>query len=320
MSFSVRKLTPHLGAEIQGIDFKKPLSSEAEAFVKDAWIKYGILLVRDPESDEQAQMRFSRLFGELEPGAVKYLNNEDNRYLMTLQHDPEGDKAAANRIYVNGQELCGWLGWHWDQSFMPTIVRGAVLRMTYPASEMGQTGWIDAIDAYSRLPDETKRKIENLEVVYLFNPDFTSGQFGFPKDIRRDEMTPEQVKRDREIRADFREVVHPLVITQQETGRKVLKLSPMHSRYVLGMDKEESDALLQELAEHLSNERFAYFHDWQKNDMVAWDNWRVIHGAKGVPPHVKRVATRTTIRGDYKVGRYLDPEGSKHERLERLVD
>jgi taurine dioxygenase len=46
----------------------------------------------------------------------------------------------------------------------------------------------------------------------------------------------------------------------------------MHARYILGMDRSESDALLFQLAEHLVDERFAYFHDWQENDMLAWDN------------------------------------------------
>ena len=93
----------------------------------------------------------------------------------------------------------------------------------------------------------------------------------------------------------------------QETGRKVLKLSPMHARYILGMDKDESHALLTELGRHICDERFAYLHNWGKDDMIVWDNWRMLHGATGVPLHCKRVAQRTTIMGDYKVGRYLDP-------------
>lgn len=321
MSFQVRPLTPHLGAEIQGVDFTQPLSEKAEKFVLDAWVRYGILLIRNPENNDEAQMRFSKLFGEMEPGAVKFLNNDDNPYLMTLKNDPDdGAPKFRNNPIVNGEELAGWLGWHWDQSFMPTIVRGAVLRMTHPASEKGYTGFIDAIGAYDRLSDEMKERIENLEVVYLFNPDFTSGQFGFPKDIRIDPPTDEQKSQNSSVMGDFHEVVHPLVITQGETGRKVLKLSPMHARYVLGMERAESDALLQELAEHLGDEQFAYWHKWEKNDMMAWDNWRVVHGASGVPPHVKRVAMRTTIAGDYKVGRYLDPKHAEQEERARIVD
>lgn len=67
---------------------------------------------------------------------------------------------------------------------MPTIVRGAVLRMEVPSLEMGQTGFVDAIGAYDRLSPAMKKRIENLEIVYLFDPDFARGQYGFPADIR----------------------------------------------------------------------------------------------------------------------------------------
>jgi taurine dioxygenase len=115
-------------------------------------------------------------------------------------------------------------------------------------------------------------------------------------------------------------VVHPLVITQPETGRKVLKLSPMHARYVLGMDRAQSDELLEEIAEHLVDPRYAYFHRWGKDDMLVWDNWRVIHSANGVPLECRRHAMRTTIMGDYKVGRYLDPSLDRNRAVKRLAD
>jgi taurine dioxygenase len=155
-----------------------------------------------------------------------------------------------------------------------------------------------------------------LEVVYQFNPDFVSGQFGFPEDIRA-------LPRDRPSKEpdyDFPPAVHPMVITQVETNRKVLKLSPMHARYILSMDKAESDALLAEVAAHLVDPVYAYFHKWQPNDMVVWDNWRVIHSAAGVPLHCSRRARRTTIMGDYEVGRYLDSELDRERKVKRLVD
>jgi len=70
----------------------------------------------------------------------------------------------------------------------------------------------------------------------------------------------------------------------------------------------------------LVNPAYAYFHKWQPNDMVVWDNWRVIHSAAGVPLHCARRARRTTIMGDYEVGRYLDPELDRERKVKRLVD
>lgn len=311
-----RPLTTDFGAEIIGVDLSKPLDESTRRAIYDAWIDAGILLFRGVDQDDDAQMRLSSIFGEMEPAATADLNDPVNKFMMTLAYDPANPTARPAPFYnVGGVDLAGWLGWHWDQAFMPTIVRGAVLRMTVPAAKMGQTGFSDAIAAYDRLSDDMKARIEDLEVVYEFNPDFCSDQFGFPKDIRRLDIG---VKGGGSW--DFPPVVHPMVITQRETGRKVLKLSPMHARYILGMDKAESDALLTELADHIGDPNHAYFHTWQKNDMMVWDNWRVIHSATGVPLDTERFARRTTIAGDYKVGRYLDPALDRDRDVKRLVD
>lgn len=313
----VRPLTNGFGAEIMGVDLSKPLDDATIAAIRDIWIKAGLVLLRDGGHDDTAQMRLSAVFGEMEPAATADLNDPDNQYMMTLRHDPADTSPRFQQHYaVGGVNRAGWLGWHWDQSFMPTIVRGAVLRMVEPASRMGETGFIDAIEAYDRLPETLQQRIEGLEVVYIFNPDFCSGQFGFPKDIR---ALPRE-RPARKAHYDFPPVVHPMVITQRETGRKVLKLSPMHARYILGMDKAKSDALLTEVADHLVDPAFSYFHDWQKNDMVVWDNWRMIHSANGVPLDCFRLARRTTIMGDYKVGRYLDPTLDRDRTVKRIVD
>ena len=41
--------------------------------------------------------------------------------------------------------------------------------------------------------------------------------------------------------------------------------------------------------------------------MVLWDNWRTLHCAKGVAPDAVREMHRSTIAGDYKLGRSLGP-------------
>jgi len=104
-----------------------------------------------------------------------------------------------------------------------------------------------------------------------------------------------------------------LIIVHPETGRKVLKLSPMHARHILGLDTTESNVLLDRLARHLANPAYAYFHSWEPNDIIVWDNWRMIHGAVGIPLDCRRRAMRTTIKGDYKLGRLLDPSAALSE-------
>lgn len=315
MTIQVTRLAP-FGCEVSGVDFSKPLPPEDRAAVRSAWVDNGIAVFPDCPSQD-AHLDLSRCFGDPQPSATRKLNLESNPYIMALDQD---EKTPVNIYEINGERRTGWLGWHWDQAFMPEIVRGAALRSVEPAAVGGETGFIHAGDAYDRLSLAMKERIENLDVVYHFNGAQEQNRFGFPKSLRVVERDAEQAASIEKYTKEFPPVVHPLVITQPETGRRLLKLSPMHARYILGMDRARSDDLLSELAEHLVDERYAYFHTWRKNDVVAWDNWSVIHSAKGVPPGVIRRAQRTTILGDYKLGRYLDPNAKLENHATRLTD
>ncbi|MGB8364206.1 MAG: TauD/TfdA dioxygenase family protein [Rhizomicrobium sp.] len=316
MSITVIPLTP-FGCEIAGVDLEAELTAENAAAIRKAWVDHGIAVFRGLGTSADAHLRVSRCFGEPQPAATKKLNLDQNPLLMKLDQD---DHTPVNIYEVDGQKRTGWLGWHWDQAFMPEIVRGAVLRMTEAAVVAGETGFIHGGNAYDRLSQSMKDRIEGLEIVYHFNGRQEMNRFGFPSSLRLIERDDNQATSIVKYEAEFPAVVHPLVIVQPESARKILKLSPMHARYVLGMKAVESDALLHELAEALVDARYAYFHKWEKHDMVAWDNWSVIHCANGVPPGVIRRAQRTTIIGDYKLGRYLDQATDASKFTTRFAD
>jgi len=318
----VRPLSP-FGAEVIGLDLDDEHALDAAACdaLRSAWVEHGILLFRNALHSQDAHLRLSHVFGEPQPSAVHRINDEHNPYLMTLDQRPaDASKETFTLFEIDGQRRTGWLGWHWDQAFTAEIVRGALLRMIKPARIDGRTGFIDAAAAYERLAPAMKRRIEGLEVVYHFTAAQEANRFGFPRSLRVAERNPKAEPAMARYRLEFPPVVHPLVITQHETGRKVLKLSPMHAQHVLGMDGAASDALLQELAEHLVDARHAYFHTWQADDAIVWDNWRTIHCATGVPFDVERLAQRTTLVGDYKLGRYLDPAHGREGPRKRFDD
>jgi len=320
MTFVVRPLAP-FGAEIIGLDLEQPISDAVAEAIRRVWIDAGIVLFRGAVTSADAHLRLSRCFGEPRPSATAKLNVKDNPYLMNLICGPADRNSNTFTVFeVNGAQRTGWLGWHWDQSFTAEIVRGAVLRMLEPAQRDGRTGFIDAIAAYDRLSDAMKKRIESLEVVYHFEGRQEMNRFGFPKDLKVVTRASEAPEAHAQFKRDFPPVVHPLVITQRETGRKVLKLSPMHAQYVLGLSRDESDALLFELADGLVDERYAYYHTWQADDIIVWDNWRIIHCATGIPADCSRHAQRTMISGEYKLGRYLDPAMAGETARRRFDD
>jgi len=311
-----RPLSPQLGAEILGLDLEHEIDEATRRELLRIWTEAGLILVRGVANGEQ-HLRLSMVFGDPGPAATGVLNLDRDPRIMGLRQDPDDPRCRTMPVFeVHGEARAGYLGWHWDQAFMPEIVRGAALRMVETAAIGGQTGFIDAITAWERLPQALQEQVEGLEVVYHMTIDQHRNRFGFPQGLRAAREREDAETRQAEYHRDFPQVVHPLVITQRETGRKVLKLSPMHAQRILGLAEAESDALLHTLADHLVDGRFAYFHEWRNGDLLIWDNWRLIHSAAGVPPHVRRYAERTTIYGDYGVGRYLDPalHGSRPRR------
>jgi taurine dioxygenase len=93
-------------------------------------------------------------------------------------------------------------------------------------------------------------------------------------------------------------VVHPVVRTHPETGRKALFVSEHFTTRIVGLPEDESRALLAELFDHSTRPEHIYRHQWQPHDMVFWDNRSLMHLAAGCPDDQRRKLYRTTIEGD----------------------
>jgi taurine dioxygenase len=99
--------------------------------------------------------------------------------------------------------------------------------------------------------------------------------------------------------------VHPAVWTRK-TGEKVLHMTPYGCRGIVGDRSDAAFELLAEIWDEVMRVAKPYFHEWEPNDMVLWDNWRILHHATGCNPEEERVVHRTTIKGDYGLGRWED--------------
>jgi taurine dioxygenase len=94
-----------------------------------------------------------------------------------------------------------------------------------------------------------------------------------------------------------------MVVYDPELGRKVLNVSGWNPLGISGMDSAQSEALLHEVLSYAIDEKHAYYHDWHVDDVVIWDNWRMLHGATGHPADEERWVESVTIAGDYGCGR-----------------
>src|SRR5262245_14751385 len=61
--FTVRQLSPALGAEILGVDLRAPIDEVLKQKLLDAWYQHLVILLRNQALDEDTQVRFAETFG-----------------------------------------------------------------------------------------------------------------------------------------------------------------------------------------------------------------------------------------------------------------
>jgi taurine dioxygenase len=292
------------GAVVTGLTADMLDDPRVRKDLTDLWVDKGVIVFRGVEGLD-IQLALSEIFGE----------PAEHPLLVGIKDQPRTHHVIADINYaeghgdlylINGEEIGGYLPWHFDLAYVDKINHGGILRPHVLPDRGGETGFIDQITTYESLPQRLKDEIEDLEVIYTYQTDSSIAKFGDRPD-KCLHLSPEIVRAASHPVLQQR-AIHPLVYTQAETGRKVVNISPWHAQGIVGRENEEGDALLREVIDFSIRPERAYFHKWQPGDMVLWDNWRMMHCASGVPSGEQRRMGRTTISGDYGLGRWEHAE------------
>ena len=295
------------GAVVRDLDRAAIGDPKVREALYELWIDKGLLVFRGTDGERATQLELSRVFGECELHPVRTARHPEFPELTPLHYAPD----AGFIVEVDGETRGAYLPWHSDLIYVDRINRGGLLRPVRVPGRGGHTGFIDQIDLYEKLPDDLKEQIQGLDVVYHADFDMELKKFG--KKVRVKRYLQESADRYAVV-SKYPCVVHPMVFVQQETGRRVLNVSPWFALAIEDMEAEASDALLSRIVDHCEDDRNAYYHRWQAGDMVLWDNWRMLHSSYGVPLDEHRTLERTTIRGDYRLGRVLGSEAISDEQ------
>lgn len=307
-TLTIVPLSERLGVEVLGLDLHGAINAATAAELIRIWQDAGVVLFRGIGTSPEAVVKLSRVFGELEIHPIGTTVVDAHPELISIRYEPPapGQLAKSGIYEVNGEHRASWLPWHSDLVYLDTINRGGILRMIRPAERDGETGFIDRIAAYDSLPERLRAKIADLSVVYQLSTDIAMHRF-LPGGARQLSPSTSGMRIDAMLaEGRYPKVVHPMVYRQKETGRPVLNISPMFALGILGMENAEGDALLAEVIGYLTDPSLAYYHRWEADDMILFDNWRTLHSTRGHDVACSRNAQRTTIRGDYALGRVLD--------------
>ena len=264
-SFSVEPLTPAIGAEI-AIDLRA-LDDATSRDLHRALLDWKVLFFRDQELTVEQHRDFGARWGEL----------EIHPFL------PEGDVPEVVRFEKSDTSKGYENIWHSDVTWRQIPSMGSILRARDVPNVGGDTLWADMTAAYDGLPDETKARIDGLTAIHDFAQTFGLAYDGEELERLREQYPPAE---------------HPVVRTHPETQRKTLFVNEIFTSHIVGMDADESDALLRELCAQARIPEYQCRFRWSVDAVAFWDNRATQHYAVSDYWPARRVMERVTVIGD----------------------
>ncbi|MRX08484.1 TauD/TfdA family dioxygenase [Pseudoduganella sp. FT25W] len=279
-TFQVELFDAPLGAAILGLDLNRPLPQRDFQRIHKAHLDHHLLVFRDQRITPQQQVDFSRRFGPLQIHVLRNFQLPSNPEVLIISNIIEDGKPT-------GLGDAGHF-WHSDLSYVDKPSLGSMLHAQELPAEGGDTLFANMHLAWDTLPAALRNAVQGARAEHSYLTQYEELRRRSPF---RPALTQAQID-------EVKPVVHPVVRTHPETGRKALFVSEHFTTRIVGIPEDESRTLLTELFAHSVLPEHVYRHRWAPHDMVFWDNRSLMHLAAGTPAHLRRKLYRTTIEGD----------------------
>ena len=271
--FDVVRLGGNIGAEIRGLDLRRPMADEQFDALHAAFIRHEVLVFRDQDITLDEQMAFARRFGELSIHPFSP-NLDAQREVIVLDYSADNPPALTDQ-------------WHADETFRQAPPALTILRAKVVPEYGGDTLFASMTAAYTGLSERMKQYIHGLEAVHDFKPWrplFTSSE-------------AHQAKL-RELEREFPNPAHPVVRIHPVSGRRVLNVNAQFVVKINDLKADESNMLLQYLYSRAPIPEYQLRVKWQPHTVVMWDNRSTHHYAPHDYYPQRRTMNRVTVAGE----------------------
>ncbi|MFC4589370.1 TauD/TfdA dioxygenase family protein [Sphaerisporangium corydalis] len=260
-----KPMTRNIGAEVTGVDLRKPLSEDEVHTIRQGWLKHKVLFFRDQNINDEEHAQFALRFGDLN---IPAFNKDQSSAIHRLdQVDPKGE---------GGDE------WHSDNTFEPEPPMGSLLRCLVIPSVGGDTMWANACMAYEALSPPIQRLCDELTAMH----DITGSMRKAISKGHKYDLA--------EMQAKWPPYERPVVRVHPETGMKSLFVNRASTTRLVGLSDRENEALLPYLIDHIRSPEFQVRLTWRPGTMAFWDNRSTQHYAVADYTE-RRVMHRVTI-------------------------
>ncbi|MGA7799288.1 MAG: TauD/TfdA family dioxygenase [Gammaproteobacteria bacterium] len=291
MNARITRLAPALGAKVIGMDLSDPVDDGTLAALSTALAQHGVLVFPGQAISDAAHVRFARCFGE--PGVFRPKDNPQGlepEIFRLANTDLDGNLLPADSERLQLQQL-NWT-WHTDGSYRATPNKSTILHGIEVVTNGGDTVFSNMVAAYEELSTAMKARLTGLTALH-----------DFEHQVKVRNLPP----MSGEERECLPAVQQPLV-RRHPDGRRSLFLSPPYMESIIGWNRSEGVALIEELTAWATQERFLYRHRWEPDDILMWDNdWTMhrvtpfdISGRKRVMHGVTIPGTRTVVPASFE--------------------
>lgn len=262
---SLHPLTPHMGAEVRGIDLTRPWGERQAQALRDALARWQVIFFRDQPIDHARHVALAQVFGEIHIAPATRAWQVDGFPEVTRMH------ADGDSTYVAGED------WHSDMTCDPEPPLGSVLYLHTIPPTGGDTAFSNMYAAYDALSERMKAYLDDLTASHDAARVF--GRIAPPGTV-------------------FNVSRHPVIRTHPVTGRKALFVNKQFTAAIDGVAKDEGAAVLDFLTRHAQRPEFQCRFRWSPHAIAIWDNRCVQHSAIWDYFPETRSGFRVTIRGD----------------------
>ena len=273
-------MTSMIGAEINGVDLRMPLSPETVVAVKNELHRWKVLFFRDQHMTDKEQLAFARAFGR--PTRAHPIS-------AGMKEHPEIWERSASEYVARQHDIStpsitpprrDYTGWHIDVTFVENPVAISILRGVKIPAYGGDTLWADLGAVYDGLSEKLCGFLDGLQAVHRAAPHYVDSN------------------------GDVWAALHPLVRVHPETGQKVLFVNPGTITHIHGLLEHESTTLLDLLIDRVMRPEYQVRFRWAPGSLAMWDNRSTAHVGPVGYAQLRAVRTirRVSLAGDRPIG------------------
>jgi taurine dioxygenase len=257
MALDILPLSDALGAEVTGIDISRPLDAGDVNAIRDAFLQHHLLCFRAAPVTAQDFCSFARQFGEPQKQLLR-----DKRDAAVPEVSVLDSTYRCKADKPDDQRMIRLTGWHTDDSYFALPAKATMLQAIEIPHSGGQTRFLNMRKAYADLPATDKQRVDGLRAMHCY-------------DTRRAPARASALTKAET--GETPDVIHPLIRRHEDTGVKSFYYNANRTDRIDGMDRGQSDALLDWVHDRIVQPQYRYDHEWRLGDMLLWDNRCLVH-------------------------------------------